>query len=291
VSTPRPKHYMSVSGGKDSTAAALLLREKGIEYEAIFLETGWEHPKTYEYLISYLPKVVGPIRWVLPPLPELSPEVEEIARALERRLAHPLGHPCGFVRTALHARMMPGSRMRFCTRLLKIAGIKEVFADAPPLRVNVVGVRAEESKARSDLPEHEISTSLDCMIWRPLISWSLQDVISIHKRHDVEPNPLYLGANRRVGCYPCIMANKADLRILGRDEERMGIIRDFEAAMTLVRGQEGKPGPLLRQRIPGRPDAPIDDVIEWSRTIRGGRQFPLFDTEEQGCVSWGLCER
>tara|TARA_R100001163_G_C4995204_1_gene146333 strand:- start:41 stop:787 length:747 start_codon:yes stop_codon:yes gene_type:complete len=35
---------------------------------------------------------------------------------------------------------------------------------------------------------------------------------------------------------------------------------------------------------------PIDKVVEWARTSRGGRQFELFHTSEPGCQMWGLCD-
>ena len=38
---------VSVSGGKDSTATWLRLRESGIECRAVFADTGWEAPETY----------------------------------------------------------------------------------------------------------------------------------------------------------------------------------------------------------------------------------------------------
>jgi len=37
---------VSVSGGKDSTAAALFLKEMGIPFQAVHCDTGWEHPDT-----------------------------------------------------------------------------------------------------------------------------------------------------------------------------------------------------------------------------------------------------
>ena len=56
------KVVVSVSGGKDSTAACLYMKELGLEYEAIFFDTGWEHPDTYDYVENYLPTVVGPLQ-------------------------------------------------------------------------------------------------------------------------------------------------------------------------------------------------------------------------------------
>ena len=49
----------SISGGKDSAAMSLYLAELGIPHERIFLDTGWEHERTYEYLSGELARVLG----------------------------------------------------------------------------------------------------------------------------------------------------------------------------------------------------------------------------------------
>ena len=41
---------VSMSGGKDSTATALLMREAGIPCRYVFADTGWEAQETYDYL-------------------------------------------------------------------------------------------------------------------------------------------------------------------------------------------------------------------------------------------------
>src|SRR5262245_8033771 len=43
-------HVAAFSGGKDSTALLLWLRDEGIPYRAVFCDTGWEHPLTYAYI-------------------------------------------------------------------------------------------------------------------------------------------------------------------------------------------------------------------------------------------------
>jgi hypothetical protein len=81
--------------------------------------------------------------------------------------------------------------------------------------------------------------------------------------------------------------------------------RDVQAAAAARYAREGEwfeskgyTGPTFfqasgRLRSEGKDGAmvPIDDVILWARTARGGRQFELFAPErEEGCVRWGLCE-
>lgn len=46
------RHVISLSGGKDSTAVALLMKEKkpNMDFEFIFADSGCELPETYEYL-------------------------------------------------------------------------------------------------------------------------------------------------------------------------------------------------------------------------------------------------
>lgn len=58
-------NIVSVSGGKDSTATLLVAMAWEVPgLEAVFADTGHEHPATYEY-VEYLSEATGvPIRWV-----------------------------------------------------------------------------------------------------------------------------------------------------------------------------------------------------------------------------------
>ncbi len=265
----------SVSGGKDSAAMCLHLRELGIEHARVFADTGWEHPATYDYLRGELTRVVGPIAEVRAAL---------TLPNLVRKKA-----------------MFPSRVRRFCTQELKVKPLATYVRSLDAEPVNAVGIRAAESEARSKLTEWEWSDAFDCEIWRPILSWSEADVIAIHKRHGLAPNPLYLRGATRVGCWPCIHARKAELRFLAdTDPARVAEIRALEAEVQAAatkryeaRGETfeslGYEPPTFFQG-PRTGQWPIDKVVEWSRTSRGGRQLEMFHDPHDGCVRWGLCE-
>lgn len=261
----------SVSGGKDSAALSLWLTENGIEHRRVFADTGWEHPATYEYLRGPLAAAIGAI--------------DEVRGDL---LMVDLVRKRG---------MFPSRLRRICTEDLKVrplaAYVKAISADC----VNAVGIRAAESAARSKMPERDYSDAFDCEVWRPLLRWSTQDVIDIHARHGLAPNPLYLRGAERVGCFPCIFARKREIKLVAEMwPERIEEIRSLETEITkAARGRGVAEEHLPRTWFHGRTlreakPMPIDTVVEWARTSRGGKQFELFDTAPAGCVQWGLCE-
>jgi 3'-phosphoadenosine 5'-phosphosulfate sulfotransferase (PAPS reductase)/FAD synthetase len=269
------KFVASVSGGKDSTSMCLHLQELGIEHERIFMDTGWEHQATYEYLRGPLTKALGPIT--------------------------ELRGPLGMADLCRKKGMFPSRLRRFCTSELKvlpaIAYVHELL-DAGHDVINAVGIRSAESRARQHLPEADWSGDFGCWVWRPILHWSVQDVIDIHARHGLAPNPLYLAGHSRVGCWPCIHANKSQLRLLAGDAERAGELRRLEREVGDAAEARGAERPFFFQangalRSEGRVGrgVPIDDVLRWAITAHGGRQYELIhDDGEPPCMAWGLCD-
>ena len=299
-------YIASISGGKDSAALSLHLKEEGIEHRRVFYDTGWEHPALYEYIEGELQDAIGKIEQIAPVLPELDEKQEKLAKHFEDRLGR---SPSAMIRWVIFKGIFPSRLHRWCTDYLKMKAFKAFMRENDfDLPVNAVGVRAEESIARSKLPVRELSTSLDCMVWRPLLHWTVQDVIDIHHRHNLRPCNLYLQGAKRVGCWPCIFSRKSEIRYLAEtDSNRIDLIRDLEREIQLaakerrelilesggeIKNKNLKPPTFFMGLGYGFTMPPIDDVVQWSKTSRGGKQYNFFreDELEPGCMSWGLCD-
>lgn len=296
----------SISGGKDSAAMSLWLTEQGIDHDRVFIDTGWESQITYDYLRGALAAKLGPIIEIKAPA-----AVDVPLDSLRPRVRAALKSGSAMVARILHKGMFPSRRRRFCTQETKAFVIRDYIAkrqDAGQEIINTVGIRAAESAARRQMLEWEHSADLDCDVWRPLIAWNERQVIEIHQNHGLAPNPLYLQGALRVGCWPCIYARKSEIRhIADSDPERIELLRELEddvadlaAARYAVKGETfeslGYARPTLFQAPLGPTGEPwpIDRVVEWSRTIRGGReedrQELLFAAHNDGCMRWGLCD-
>jgi len=263
----------SVSGGKDSTALMLSLREAEVPFRAVFADTGWEARETYEYL-DLLREKIGPIDVVRP----------------KRDMIESIRHRAGF-----------SSRMqRWCTRELKLTPLRAYHDALGVETVNAMGVRGEESARRAAMAEWADDEEWGGYVWRPLIAWKVEDVIAIHHRHGVPLNPLYHQGFDRVGCWPCIFSRKDEIRGLAdKDPERVELIAALEAEATRLRADRNVETPgryahpqasFFQTRTPGQTMS-IRDVVAWSRTSTGGRQLPLLvDPPQGGCMRWGMCE-
>lgn len=268
-----------MSGGKDSTALLLALREAGVPFRAVFADTGWEARETYEHLDT-LRRIIGPIDVVRP----------------KRDMREAIRHRAGF----------PARMQRWCTRELKLDPLRayhdRIASETGIETVSAMGVRAEESEARSKMPIWADDDEWGGYVWRPLLTWTVGDVIAIHHRHNVPMHPLYLAGFDRVGCWPCIFSRKEEIRLLAeREPERIDEIAALEREMTEERARrnEAEPGryahPLATFfQTRDRKNAGamgIHDIVSWAKTEHGGKQLPLLHPLPQGgCMRWGACE-
>ncbi len=243
-------------------------------------------------------------------------ELERMAQAFEARL----GHYSAMVRLILRRGMFPSRQRRFCTEELKVYAMRDHLDTLDFDIVNALGIRADESAKRALMTEWDFCELRDCDLWRPIISWTVDDVIAIHRRHGLAPNPHYLRNSSRVGCWPCIHARKGELRaVADLDPERIDLLEALEQAVgdwaekrALRKGtsleeqgfnrptwfQNANPprDPVTRKVIRDHPDYeptwPIRTAVAWSRTKHGGKVHEPFmpPVREQGCMRWGLCE-
>ena len=117
---PEPtRHVLGISGGKDSAALAVYLRDRVPEMEYYFCDTGKELPETYEYL-ERLEIILG----------------KSIARLnSERDFDHWL---------LVNAGMLPSPQVRWCTRHLKIRPF-EAWVGSDIVR-SYIAIRADEDR-------------------------------------------------------------------------------------------------------------------------------------------------
>lgn len=331
-------HIVSVSGGKDSTALYLRAMERGLPFTAVFADTGNEHEWTYDYVRELPARTGGPeIAWVradftqklaakrayvLSRWPAEGVPDSKVEKALA--LLQPTGVP--FLDLCLWKTRFPSSKTRFCTDELKIApmflAMQKPLLQAGQTLISWQGVRREESLARSGLPrlqrinpvplsfskaERDIGETWKAYAYRPLIEWTTAQVFSFHTRHGVPWNPLYDAGMGRVGCMPCIMCKKSEMRAIAeRFPDHIDRIEGWEALVSDVSkwgrstffsvtddpiladgwDQEGYDWSLSRTGIRSR--------VEWSRTSRGGRQYDglaLMKADfNTSCNEWGACE-
>lgn len=312
-------HVVSMSGGKDSTATAILaIEQHGVEAcRFVFADTGNEHQATYEYALSYLPAALGikldvvradfadefaTKRANLARLAAGEPESAVYGRrqfqyqwtpaaaahALE--LLHPTGNP--YLDMCMLKGGFPSRKRQYCTDYLKTKPLTAYavdLLDAGQAVWSWQGVRIDESDFRRD----RLQGTGACVRsfeavggglfnYRPILRWTVRDVFQAHELAGIQPNPLYLQGMSRVGCMPCINCSKGELR---------EIARRFPAEIERIAEWERLVSGVCRPRSPvsffhmgtqghAGQTSTIHAVVEWSRTTRGGRQFSLLEQLE-----------
>ena len=181
-----PRHILSLSGGKDSAALAIYLRDKVPEIEYVFCDTGKELPETYEYL-GLLEVALGkPVT----------------------RLMHE--DRCGFDELlAMRRGFLPSPQVRWCTEYLKIKPFEKYVGDN--VVVNYIGIRADETHRK-----RYISTRPNIQARYPFIEDGIRrrDVIRILNETHVGGRPLglpkYYRWRSRSGCYFCFFQQRRE---------------------------------------------------------------------------------
>lgn len=267
----------------------------------MFCDTGWEHPLTYEY-------------------------IHRIADKLHLDLVTLKSKKYdGMVDLARQKKRWPSVRARFCTEELKIKPtIDYVLDEVQDNMLMIQGIRGAESPARAKMSAQctyfkyyfepygydkngkprkhsyrgkEVRAFREKFaddLLRPVFDWSAQQVIDYILAAGLEPNPLYRMGYKRVGCWPCVMANQRDILNISRQSpERIDYIAQLEQELQNKGRRSFFFGP---DKIPahaiasGNKYPDIRDVVrhvKWQNATGS-----LFDDDTAtSCMSYyGLCE-
>lgn len=323
------KNVICVSGGKDSLALWLIAIESGVDFVAVFADTGHEHPETLEYL-NYLESRLGKVqrvkadfstriegkrqfikeRWPITLVTEcgLSAEVAEQTVKTALDTLKPTGIP--FLDLCMLKGRFPSTKARFCTTELKNEPVHAQVVEPLLAQFDEVvvwhGVRAEESSARAALSEwdEDSDNTRGLHVYRPILHWKHAEVFAMAARHKIEPNPLYKQGCGRVGCMPCINVNKAELReIFSRwpqEVERVARWEQLVAACSRRQNSTFFPSFHDPKNVERRTafvtlkSHGIQAYRDWAFTTRGGSQFDLLagELDKRVCrsVYVGVCE-
>jgi 3'-phosphoadenosine 5'-phosphosulfate sulfotransferase (PAPS reductase)/FAD synthetase len=130
---PSIRHIISVSGGKDSAALAVYLKQRypQIPAEYVFCDTGTELPETYEYL-EKMEAVLGI-------------KIKHV-NALEMLGVRQIPGRTAFdwLLQERYSGFLPSPRMRWCTRVLKIQPFEHFVGDTKCF--SYIGIRADEAR-------------------------------------------------------------------------------------------------------------------------------------------------
>ena len=173
------RHVCGISGGKDSSALAVYMKNKVPDMEYFFCDTGAELPETYAYLAK-LEVVLG----------------KKIIRLNSTRS---FDHYFEVFRGTL-----PSPQMRWCTSLLKIKPLEDWIGDDDV--VSYVAIRSDE-KSRSGY----VSTKSNIKTIFPFIDDDIDHAGVLKILTDAGINlPDYYKWRTRSGCYFCFFQRKAE---------------------------------------------------------------------------------
>ncbi|MBA3016880.1 MAG: phosphoadenosine phosphosulfate reductase family protein [Proteobacteria bacterium] len=172
------RHIMGLSGGKDSTALALYLKDRVPDIEYFFCDTHMELPETYAYL-KKLEILLGKKIKIL-----------EAKRGFDHWLAVKRG-------------FLPSPQIRWCTEQLKLIPIERFVGNDEA--ISFIALRADEDRAGY------ISTKPNIKPVFPFIKEGLvkRDIFRIIEESGIGM-PEYYNWRSRSGCYFCFFQRKIE---------------------------------------------------------------------------------
>jgi 3'-phosphoadenosine 5'-phosphosulfate sulfotransferase (PAPS reductase)/FAD synthetase len=206
IDQPEYRHVLGISGGKDSAALAIYIRDRYPEIhekvEYFFTDTGAELPEIYEFLDkleAYLGKEIVRLN--------SDKEFEDWLK--------------------VHNEYLPSPRQRWCTRMMKIKPFEKFVGEDPV--ISYVGIRADENREGYISSKETIKAVfpfIDDGLVRDDIFQILEDSVGI---------PEYYKWRSRSGCYFCFFQQQSEWLGLKRNHPEL-----FEKAKAFEKTQRKK---------------------------------------------------
>lgn len=203
------RHVCGISGGKDSSALAIYLRDRVPDMEYFFCDTGAELPETYEFL-DKLEVILG--------------------RKIERINAQRgFDHWFEVYRGAL-----PSPQMRWCTKQMKIKPLEEWIGSEPT--TSYVAIRADERNRKG-----YVSTKPNITAVFPFVEDNIDHEGVLRILDDAGVGlPSYYEWRTRSGCYFCFYQRKAEwVGLADRHPELFEKAKQIEQKVLTEAGADG----------------------------------------------------
>lgn len=175
----KTRHILSLSGGKDSAALAVYMRDRVEEMEYIFHDTGKELPETYDYL-------------------------EKLEAYLGTKVVRTTFGTTFDDLLRRYGGMLPSNHRRWCTKMMKLKPFEDYVSDSDCC--NYIAIRADED--RIGYISHKPNIQALFPFREDGITYA--DVLRILNEAGIGLPPFTEWGRSRSGCYFCFFQQKIE---------------------------------------------------------------------------------
>ena len=224
ISDPSIRHIVSLSGGKDSSALAVFMKERypEIPAEYVFCDTEYELPETYEYL-DRLEAYLGKKITRLNALDQLGIARKPGRKAFDVWLNEYYG---GY---------LPNPKARWCTRVLKIKPYEDYVGNATAY--SYIGIRADEKRdgyvGKKPVVISDRPNIIPCYPFKD-VGFGIRDVTDTLERSGLGI-PGYYKWRSRSGCYFCFYQQRGEWARLRREHPDL-----FQQAIAFEKNEQDR---------------------------------------------------
>jgi 3'-phosphoadenosine 5'-phosphosulfate sulfotransferase (PAPS reductase)/FAD synthetase len=259
------RHILGLSGGKDSAALAVLMHERVPEMEYFFCDTHKELDETYDYLERLKARLGIKITYL----------------SAERGFDHWLD---------IYGGLLPSTKMRWCTKQLKIAPLEKFVGDDPA--VSYIGIRADEPRSGY------VSTKENITPVFPFkeMGYGIDEINQLLDDSGVG-KPKYYEWRSRSGCFFCFFQRKVEwIQLADRHPELFARAVAYEQQHSDGRAYTWTEGETLLQLLARREEIQAEHKKTQARKLKvlAEKSTPLAqvlaakldeEEEELGCIA------